>query len=59
MSSTHSETATSGTPRRSDALRNRERILSVAYRAFKDREGSNKPILGLTRHDSDDDPATS
>ena len=31
----------------------------MAYRAFKEREGSNKPILGLTRHDSDDDPATS
>ena len=36
VSSTHSETATSGTPRRSDALRNRERILSAAYGAFKD-----------------------
>jgi AcrR family transcriptional regulator len=36
VSSTHSETPTSGTPRRSDALRNRERILSVAYGAFKD-----------------------
>ena len=36
VSSTHSETPTSVTPRRSDALRNRERILSVAYAAFKD-----------------------
>ena len=36
MSSTYSETPTSATPRRSDALRNRERILSVAYGAFSD-----------------------
>jgi len=33
---TYSESSTSGTPRRSDALRNRERILSAAYRAFSD-----------------------
>jgi AcrR family transcriptional regulator len=32
----HSEIRTSGVPRRSDALRNRERILSVAFGAFKD-----------------------
>ncbi|MCU1491456.1 MAG: TetR family transcriptional regulator [Acidimicrobiaceae bacterium] len=36
MSTRHSESLTSGTPRRTDALRNRERILSVAYRAFSD-----------------------
>jgi AcrR family transcriptional regulator len=36
VSATHSETPTSGTPRRADALRNRERILSVAHRAFSD-----------------------
>jgi AcrR family transcriptional regulator len=36
MSSTHSQTPASGPPRRSDALRNRERILSVAYPAFRD-----------------------
>lgn len=34
VSTIHSEPPTSGSPRRSDALRNRERILSVAYRAF-------------------------
>jgi AcrR family transcriptional regulator len=32
----HSETSASGTPRRSDAQQNRERILSVAYAAFSD-----------------------
>jgi AcrR family transcriptional regulator len=36
VSSTHSETPTSGPSRRSDARRNRERILSVAYGAFRD-----------------------
>ena len=36
MSSTYSDTPTSGAPRRSDALRNRDRILSVAYGAFSD-----------------------
>jgi AcrR family transcriptional regulator len=36
VSSRDSETPTSGPPRRSDALRNRERILSVAYGAFSD-----------------------
>lgn len=36
MSSTPSETPTSATPRRSDALRNRDRILSVAYEALSD-----------------------
>jgi AcrR family transcriptional regulator len=32
----HSESPRPGTPRRSDALRNRDRILSVAYGAFSD-----------------------
>src|SRR5580692_3261912 len=36
MGNTHAVTPTSGTQRRSDALRNRERILSVAYGAFRD-----------------------
>jgi AcrR family transcriptional regulator len=36
VSATHNETPTSAGPRRADALRNRERILSAAYGAFKD-----------------------
>jgi AcrR family transcriptional regulator len=39
VTSTHSESPTPGTPRRSDALRNRERILVVAYGAFVDDPG--------------------
>ena len=36
MSSTYSDTADIGSATRSDALRNRERILSVAHGAFSD-----------------------